>query len=221
MAGLVTAEKQVIANPADTYGYTAEQRSLAASIRSVVPVASRTEAETVATNMAADGRAVSDTNPLVVYRTDIDQLEVKSASGWWTTGQKVAEFTGGAVNYPAGSLWGPGTLTEATTGSKASINNDFATGGNEVLTLTKPGTYLCQGVLFGTNSAPPVGWLGWRKGDDSVLHTEHGTGGGLSWAATHLATVVTTAANETVRLRVLMNAAWATSSSKVTITKLQ
>lgn len=221
MPGVNTPEGVVVPAAGDTFDYLGEMRRKANSQRTVIPVADRAAAEVIASAMATDNRPVSDTNPLVVYRTDIGQLEVKSATGWWSTGQKVAEFVGPAVTYPANSLWGPGTLVETTSGTKASINNNFVTGGNEVLTLTKPGSYLCQAVLFGTNAAPPVGWLGWRKGDDSVLHTEHGTGGGLSWAATHVATIITTAANEQLRLRVIMSSAWATGSSKFTIVKLQ
>lgn len=97
MAGLVTAEKLVIANPADTYGYAAEQRALAASIRSVVQVANRAEADTIATAMATDGRAVSDTNPLYVYRLDYQRLEVKTAAGWGGPAQGVIQTTDYAV----------------------------------------------------------------------------------------------------------------------------
>lgn len=93
MAGLVTAEKQVIANPSDTYGYAAEQRALAASIRSLVPVASRAEAETVAAAMAADGRPVSNANPLVVFRQDNERVEIKTSSGWGGPPQGIIAYT--------------------------------------------------------------------------------------------------------------------------------
>lgn len=76
MAGLVTAEKLVIANPADTYGYTAEQRALAASARTVVPVANPAEAATIITAMAADGRTVSATNPLVTFDDSLKTVVV-------------------------------------------------------------------------------------------------------------------------------------------------
>lgn len=110
MAGIVTAEKHVIANPADTYGYTAEQRALAASIRSIVPVAHRTEAETIATAMAADGRPVSDTNPLVVFRLDNQRIEIKTAGGWGGP-------PGGSVAYTQTS-----TYSAAITGVTVVLN---------------------------------------------------------------------------------------------------
>ncbi len=82
MAGLVTAEKHVIANPADTYGYTAEQRALSASIRSIVSVADRTEADTVVAAMATDGRPVSTTNPLYANNAALKGLEYRTGSLW-------------------------------------------------------------------------------------------------------------------------------------------
>jgi hypothetical protein len=98
MAGLVTAEKHVIANPADNYGYTAEQRALAASIRSVVVVADRAEADVVAAAMATDGRPVTDANPLYVHRLDNGRIEVKTAGGWGGAPAGIQAYTHSVTN---------------------------------------------------------------------------------------------------------------------------
>lgn len=220
MAGLVTAEKHVIANPADNYGYTAEQRALSASIRSVVPVADRAEATAIMNAMAADGRPVTDANPLFVWRLDLRCLEVKtSASAWATTAQRIAVYKGGALTIPANTMWGlGGSLTEDVTAA-GSVNNDFVTTSGEVHTFARPGTYSITTILNGGNP-PPAGWLGFRKGDDSIVHSEIGIPAASAWSFTHQAVVNTRTANEQVRLRIYLPTAWNLLTSVTTIVKL-
>lgn len=110
MAGIVTAEKLVIANPADNYGYTAEQRTLAASARTIVPVSSPTEAASIIAAMAADGRTVSATNPLVTWD---DSLKT------------IITYTG--ASYPFGKL---------DYAALRNTNNTFATGNFTVCTFS-------------------------------------------------------------------------------------
>ncbi len=133
MAGLVTAEKQVIANPADNYGYTAEQRALAASIRSAVPVADRTEADVVAAAMAADGRPVTNANPLVVFRQDFERIEIKTASGWGGPPQGIVSYTEMTANS--------GTLTGAVSVIKGIAAFTFIAGRSYKITV-ESGYYL-------------------------------------------------------------------------------
>lgn len=82
MAMTVTAEKVNIPSPGDVYGYLAEQRQMAASQRTVVPVTNRADGDAVATAMAADGRPVSSTNPLIALRQDTERIEAKTGNGW-------------------------------------------------------------------------------------------------------------------------------------------
>lgn len=150
MAGLVTAEKQVIANPADTYGYTAEQRALAASIRSVVTVADRTEAEVIAAAMAADGRAVSDSNILVVYNRGKRAVEVKDGTGWVNEGTKTA-FYSTPLSNANGGIIPVGALTVEVSLTK---NNTFvephATAGS--LKILEAGAYNFSLTMLGAAS---------------------------------------------------------------------
>ncbi|ALY10237.1 hypothetical protein SALGADO_71 [Arthrobacter phage Salgado] len=82
MAGVLSPEGVILPAGADTYDYLGEQRRMAASQRTIVPVADRTAAESVSAAMAADGRPVSDTNPLIVYNIATQSVEVKDAGGW-------------------------------------------------------------------------------------------------------------------------------------------
>lgn len=77
-----TAEKIVIPGGGDFYDYAEEQRKMSASQRTIVPVANLAEADNIATVMAADGRAVTDTNPLVVFNTATKSIGVKNSGGW-------------------------------------------------------------------------------------------------------------------------------------------
>lgn len=77
-----TPEKKTIPLPGDNYNYTDEMKALAASIRDMVPVANRTEAESISTAMAADGRPITDANPLFVYNNETKNVEIKDSSGW-------------------------------------------------------------------------------------------------------------------------------------------
>jgi hypothetical protein len=67
MAGVTTPEGIIIPAGGDTYDYLGEQRRMAASQRTIVPVANPAAAATIITNMAADGRPVSATNPLITW----------------------------------------------------------------------------------------------------------------------------------------------------------
>lgn len=93
-----TAEKIVIPGGGDFFDYTEEQRKMAASQRTVVIVADRTEADTIATAMAADGRPVTDANPLYVHRLDNQRIEVKTAGGWGGAPAGIQAYTHSTSN---------------------------------------------------------------------------------------------------------------------------
>lgn len=82
MPGVNTPEGVVVPAAGDTYDYLGEQRRMANSQRTIVPVADRAAADVVASAMETDGRPVSDTNPLVVYNIANRTVEVKDAGGW-------------------------------------------------------------------------------------------------------------------------------------------
>lgn len=82
MTGFITAEGLVIPAGSDTYDYVADQRRLSSSIRSIVPVPDQATGDTIAAAMATDGRAVSDTNPLVTWQADQQAINIKGTNGW-------------------------------------------------------------------------------------------------------------------------------------------
>lgn len=78
----VSPEKKNLPAAGDQYNYTDELKAFAASIRDVVQVANRGEADTIAANMTTDGRPVSDANLLIVFNNETKNLEIKDSSGW-------------------------------------------------------------------------------------------------------------------------------------------
>lgn len=78
----VSPEKKVLPAPGDTYSYTDEQRAFAASVRDVVPVTNRGEADSIAAAMATDGRPITDSNPLIVFNNETKNVEIRDSSGW-------------------------------------------------------------------------------------------------------------------------------------------
>ena len=67
----VSPEKVRTPAGSDAYALTSDLRLMGASIRGVVPVANATERGAVVSAMAAEGRPVSATNPLVVLQADL------------------------------------------------------------------------------------------------------------------------------------------------------
>lgn len=103
----ISPEGLVIPAGTDQYNLTTDLRSMGASIRSVVPTATQAAGDNIATAMATDGRAVSDTNPLVTYQADLRSLNIKGTSGWTSTpryGAPVppASFNNGWSNFGSG-----------------------------------------------------------------------------------------------------------------------
>ena len=67
---------------ADTFNLTGDLATLAESITSIVPAASQSAGDTVATNRATAGFAVTDAKPLFIYNTTTKTIQVKDSSGW-------------------------------------------------------------------------------------------------------------------------------------------
>lgn len=78
----VSPEKKNLPALGDNYAYVDEQRAFAASVRDIVSVTNRTEADNIAAAMATDGRAVSDANLLFVFNNATKNIEIKDSSGW-------------------------------------------------------------------------------------------------------------------------------------------
>lgn len=83
MAGVTTPEGIVIPAAGDQFDYLGEQRRMAASTRSIVPVPDRATADSVVAAMNTDGRPVSDTNPVYVHNLANKGLEFKNGEGVW------------------------------------------------------------------------------------------------------------------------------------------
>lgn len=107
MAGVTTPEGIIIPAGGDTYDYLGEQRKMAASQRTIVPVANPAAAATIIAAMAADSRPVSATNPLVTWD---DSLKT------------VITYTGTA--YPFGKL---DYCTLRNPGAQTFTNSTFTT----------------------------------------------------------------------------------------------
>lgn len=78
----ISPEKKQLPAMGDNYKYVDEQRAFAASIRDIVPVVDRAEADTIASQMTADGRGVTDSNPLIVFNNATKNVEIRDAAGW-------------------------------------------------------------------------------------------------------------------------------------------
>lgn len=77
-----TPEKKKLPATGDNYNYVDEMRALAVSIRDIVSVANRAEADNIVTAMQVDGRPVSDANPLYVFNNQTKNIEIRDSSGW-------------------------------------------------------------------------------------------------------------------------------------------
>lgn len=97
-----TPEKVTVPGGGDYYDYVEEQREMVASQRTVVPVADIAEADAIAAAMAAEGRAVSDTNPLVVFNIALGEMNVKTSAGWANTPWQALTLQNSWVAYTGG-----------------------------------------------------------------------------------------------------------------------
>lgn len=82
MAGSTTPEGIVIPAGGDTFDYLGEQRRMAASQRTLVPVPDRAGGDAVASAMNTDGRPVSAANPLLAFNQATRNIEWKDGAGW-------------------------------------------------------------------------------------------------------------------------------------------
>ena len=99
---VTSPEKVVLPGGGDLFDYVEEMRKKAASQRTVVPVADITEADAIAAAMAAEGRPVTDANPLVVRDLSIGEINIKNAAGWMNTPWQTLTLQGAWVAYVGG-----------------------------------------------------------------------------------------------------------------------
>lgn len=99
---VTSPEKITLPGGGDFYEYVEEQRKMAASQRTVVPVVNIAEADAIATAMASDGRPVTDANPLVVFDLEYSEINVKRSAGWANTPWQALTLAGSWVNYVGG-----------------------------------------------------------------------------------------------------------------------
>jgi hypothetical protein len=110
----------------DAFNLTPDLATLADTLGVIVPVADRTEADSVATARAAAGWPISDSRPLFVWRTDIDTIEVKDSAGWRGHGAVVRhmEFAQASFSVAGGyASWDAGALSVDT---GQTVNGGFA-----------------------------------------------------------------------------------------------
>jgi hypothetical protein len=163
MAGFITAEGIVVPAGSDTYDYVNDQRRLAGSIRSIVPVADQVTGDIVAAAMATDGRPVTDSNPLITWQADTQAINIKGAAGWHPKYTVVAPLsptswttTGNFYLLPFGDrTLVTATLTVARTGTSVSCP-----GGGVNFTLV--GTIAPAAALSATSQN--IGWYGYISG---------------------------------------------------------
>jgi hypothetical protein len=82
---VTSPEKVTLPGGGDLFEYVEEMRKKAASQRTIVPVADIAEADAIAASMAAEGRPVTDDNPLCVFDVAMGEVNVKGAAGWQNT----------------------------------------------------------------------------------------------------------------------------------------
>lgn len=96
----------------DTFNLTADLATMADSLEVLVPVASQSAGDTVATSRASAGFAVTDARPLFIYNTTTKTIQVKDTSGWRD------------MNGPLGLLYtGSVTTASGAVGALSIINN--------------------------------------------------------------------------------------------------
>ncbi|AYN57740.1 minor tail protein [Arthrobacter phage DrManhattan] len=157
----------------------------------------------------------------LVKRLDIDNnaTEFYTGSAWQLfNAPQVAKLTGGAIAYPANTLWGPGTLTLDSAGSK---NPTFiASTGSDGFTVSEPGVYMVTWMTLGTGSVS-AGWTAIKNNDESVTWTEHGFGSGMtSWNVTTFGLVYAPTPNYFIRFRARILSSYNTTGSTVYVAKI-
>ncbi|ATW59945.1 hypothetical protein SEA_WALTZ_68 [Arthrobacter phage Waltz] len=224
MAGITSPEGVILPAGVDMFDYLGEQRRMAASQRTIVPVADRTAADSVAAAMAADGRTVSDTNPLIVYNIASQSVEVKDGGGW-----------NGALATPAFAHAGK------TDGFQTTVGTDVAIVLNSAQVLK--GGFTFETTSGGRLVAPYSGWYrinaqfyitggsGYRSQSKIYKNSSpSGVGGvGLVWKAdgtdftTHTMTVVQLTAGDRIGLGTTQTAgsAWGTDGYNGTYLEME
>lgn len=204
----------------DTYSLTGDLAILIDSLEVIVPVADRTEGDSVATARAAAGWAVTDARPLFVWNTTTNTIEVKDSTGWRGIGQYIRhqEFlvstpfavSGGSVNWDVGAL---------VNNAAAEINTGFATAGplSGQLTINDTGWYSFSSYHIGDASPGNCSlWIEKNNGTEKLAMT---TGTGYEWELATSLPRILLAAGDTLRWRIKTNTArnW---TSRVRIDKL-
>lgn len=179
MTGYISPEGISLPAGGDFWDVVNAMRTAANSTRSVVSVADQTTGDAVATAMAADGRPVSDSNPLVAFRQDIAAICVKNSSGWnvpllgpFTTANPSSNYTG------SGYWWAqPVGRNYLITASCVVLNSSGATtnipGG--AVAYTTLGVIAPAAILALTGAGPmavPITWSDFNAGNGANSQVE-------------------------------------------------
>lgn len=179
MTQLRSNKAQVPTN-ADTWNPTGDLAILADSLEVIVPVADRTEADSVATARAAAGWAVSDARPLFVWNTTTKTIEVKDSSGWRGAGLRIRfqHFLSSAFVVSGGNVsWDVGPLVNQATDQ---INGGFATqsGTSGIINIAETGWYSIHSVCM-PNGSPGNTLMSLIRNGSQIIYESGGNG--INW----------------------------------------
>lgn len=214
----INPEGLIIPAGSDQYNLTTDLRTMGGSIRSVVPVADTGAGDTVATAMGTDGRAVTDTNPLIVFNAATRQLEVKSAVGW--TGNVSASVSAGATQSIPTSAWTIVTYTSIDYETHDSMTTISDT--TDQIVVPFAGIYLITygagiGGLVNDGQGIRASINGVALAGSTVLGNSSANGGSLAAAAT-----IKAAANDIIRMECWHNdgASKTASGARLSVTRI-
>lgn len=155
--------------------------------------------------------ALSATAGKSVRRLDLGGVtERANGTDWRATDTRHAELTTVVRTWGSSAEEGPYIFAADNTNSE---NNDFVTpGAADMITLTKPGSYMLQWLGLGaTSSVVPAGsYVKFTNADGSTVYAEESVGAGTSWrfTSTTLVRVAPGAAPMSVRVVAKMGASW-------------
>lgn len=153
----INPEGIVIPAGTDQYNLTPDLRTMAASTRSVVPVANSTSANAVIAAMASDGRPVSDTNPLVTWDAARKKLLVYNASGVSWGVAPHAEFTVASNTAAPNTVWGFGSFVQDAANT---TDTGFVTiNATDKLQVRDAGIYIVSAMVSFTAVISGVSWI--------------------------------------------------------------
>lgn len=184
----ITAEGIIVPASTDNYNLTTDVRAMANSIRSVVSVADRTAAAAVATAMSADGRGVTDINPLIYWNRGRQSLEVIGSSASYGSELQITKLTltvaqsltnaifttlswNSALIQPDSQTWSAGSNPDRITARQVGIYQITVTAGLQNSGITTGTTRMAIQIVQSGSVSRTEGVMGEAANDGALSYT--------------------------------------------------